>query len=465
MNDVKRKSNLKVIVWLLTLMLMFVGNVYYMTPTVKAETTVYVTKTGSKYHTHKCGNGVYYAATLSQATARGLTACEKCYGGSNGGTSAGGTSNSDSSDTAGAPPAVSENVVIKPIKISKTSIVLLKGKTSKLTIANTTEEIIWESSKKSVAEVSSSGKVTAKKKGKAVITATVGNQKKTCQVTVEEPKLSKKNLTMNPGHTYKISLSGCKHSVKWSSGNSSVAKVSNGKITAKKPGKTTITAKVHNQKYKCVVKVNKPKVKNVSLGQTNVQLEYNKSIKLKVSAAPKNALKYYDISVKSSNENIVNASVGYDGASIILNAGENSGSCKVVVTVGNVTTELKVNVIPPVISSISLNKPEMTLRPDRTGRLSVTVNPSEAVNYYDIEWKSSDTSVVKAEYDYGNYGEVTAVGEGEADVTVKMGTATATCHVVVIRPEITEVTLNKPEMTLKPGGTGRLSVTVNPSEE
>ena len=58
-----------------------------------------------------------------------------------------------------------------------------------------------------------------------------------------------------------------------------------------------------------------------------------------------------------------------------------------------------------------------------------------------------------------------AVGEGEADVTVKIGTATATCHVVVIRPEITEVTLNKAEMTLKPGGTGRLSVTVNPSEE
>ena len=73
------------------------------------------------------------------------------------------------------------------------------------------------------------------------------------------------------------------------------------------------------------------------------------------------------------------------------------------------------------------------MKPDETGLLSFTVNPSEAVNYYDIEWISSDTSVVKAECDYGNYGEVTAVGEGEADVTVKVGTATATCHVVVTK--------------------------------
>lgn len=41
--------------------------------------TVYVTPTGSKYHTHKCGNGTYSPATLEEAQARGLTACAKCY--------------------------------------------------------------------------------------------------------------------------------------------------------------------------------------------------------------------------------------------------------------------------------------------------------------------------------------------------------------------------------------------------
>ncbi|EUJ19767.1 hypothetical protein [Listeria aquatica] len=46
----------------------------------KNEQQVLVTKTGSKYHNRKCGNGTYYPATLSEAKARGLTPCSKCYG-------------------------------------------------------------------------------------------------------------------------------------------------------------------------------------------------------------------------------------------------------------------------------------------------------------------------------------------------------------------------------------------------
>ncbi|WP_347083865.1 hypothetical protein [Enterococcus faecium] len=49
-------------------------------PEQNNEQTVYVTPTGSKYHTHKCGNGTYTPATLSEAQARGLTPCSKCYG-------------------------------------------------------------------------------------------------------------------------------------------------------------------------------------------------------------------------------------------------------------------------------------------------------------------------------------------------------------------------------------------------
>ena len=49
-------------------------------PEQNNEQTVYVTPTGSKYHTHKCGNGTYTPDTLSEAQARGLTPCSKCYG-------------------------------------------------------------------------------------------------------------------------------------------------------------------------------------------------------------------------------------------------------------------------------------------------------------------------------------------------------------------------------------------------
>lgn len=40
---------------------------------------VMITKTGECYHTHKCGNGNYFWVSLSEAKARGLRPCKKCY--------------------------------------------------------------------------------------------------------------------------------------------------------------------------------------------------------------------------------------------------------------------------------------------------------------------------------------------------------------------------------------------------
>lgn len=48
-------------------------------PNESNEQIVMVTATGSKYHTHKCGNGTYYDAPMSVALSRGLTPCSKCY--------------------------------------------------------------------------------------------------------------------------------------------------------------------------------------------------------------------------------------------------------------------------------------------------------------------------------------------------------------------------------------------------
>jgi hypothetical protein len=45
----------------------------------QAEEYVMITKTGAKYHTHKCGNGTYFSVTLSEALSKGLTPCKKCF--------------------------------------------------------------------------------------------------------------------------------------------------------------------------------------------------------------------------------------------------------------------------------------------------------------------------------------------------------------------------------------------------
>ncbi len=70
------------------------------------------------------------------------------------------------------------------VKINKTKLTLNLGKTYNLKVTGTTNTVKWSSSNKSVATVSSIGKVTAKKKGTATITATVNSKKYSCKVTV-----------------------------------------------------------------------------------------------------------------------------------------------------------------------------------------------------------------------------------------------------------------------------------------
>lgn len=71
------------------------------------------------------------------------------------------------------------------IKLSKKEITLETGKSLTLKITGTKQKVTWSSNKKTVAAVSSTGKVTAKKAGTAVITATVNKKKYTCKVTVK----------------------------------------------------------------------------------------------------------------------------------------------------------------------------------------------------------------------------------------------------------------------------------------
>ena len=69
-------------------------------------------------------------------------------------------------------------------------------------------------------------------------------------------KINKKSKTIYEGNTYTLKVTGTKKKVKWSSSNKSVATVSlKGKVTAKKNGTATITAKVGNKKLTSKIKV------------------------------------------------------------------------------------------------------------------------------------------------------------------------------------------------------------------
>lgn len=90
-------------------------------------------------------------------------------------------------------------------------------------------------------------------------------------VSAASMKLSKKSAILKTGQSITLQVKGSKKKAKWTTSNKKVATVNQrGKITAKKPGKTTITAKIGKKKLTCKVTVKKaPKKATASNSNSN----------------------------------------------------------------------------------------------------------------------------------------------------------------------------------------------------
>ena len=149
-------------------------------------------------------------------------------------------------------------VTVTAVKMSKSTMVIEKGTAYKLTLkgAASSDKITWKTSRSAVARVSSGGIVTATGKGTANITARLNGKAYVCKVTVNETyRMNVNVLTLNPGGTYKLSVSGAS-SVTWRTSRTSVARVtSSGLVTAVGTGTAIITATAGGKTMTCTVTV------------------------------------------------------------------------------------------------------------------------------------------------------------------------------------------------------------------
>lgn len=156
-------------------------------------------------------------------------------------------------------------VLASTLHISSTNSTVAKGNKLSLQVAilpsnATTKSVLWSSSNTSVATVDKDGVVTGVNAGTVTITATAkdgSGKTDTYEITVTNSvtniTLNKTSLTLLPGATSTLTVTytptdATNRSVTWSSGNTSVATVSGGVVTAKGAGTATITAKTTNGK-------------------------------------------------------------------------------------------------------------------------------------------------------------------------------------------------------------------------
>lgn len=392
----------------------------------QAEETVYITATGAKYHTHQCGNGNYYPASLSTALAKGLTPCQKCYGGSG---SYVPEYPVDVIEPEPIPEPEPEPVIVS---LSKRKLTLIAGQRKRLILRGATETVQWTSGNPRIASVKN-GRVTAEAKGKTVITAAANGQTKQCTVLVESPKLSRSSLKLAIKEKQVLKLKGCSHKVKWSSNRPQVATVSKkGRITAKEPGTAVIKAVVHGKTYRCRITVRKPSLDGVTLSQTSCTMNVEAVGQLNINATPKNLFDYYSYRVSSSDHDVVTVIDNEEG-SISLCSGRKTGNAVITVTIGKKTLRCNVTVVPPQITNLYFLDDSLMLSKNDTGYLYFDYTPWNGLDYYTPQWTSSDESIVKVDSvaESGRAKLISFEKAGEAVVTLRLGDKSVSCKVAV----------------------------------
>ena len=268
-------------------------------------------------------------------------------------------------------------------------------------------------------------------------------------------KLNKTKITLLTGKAYQLKVKGTTSKVKWSSSKKSVATVKNGKVTAKKAGKTTITAKVGKKKLTCKVTVNQA-VTSIKLNKTSLKLETGKSYTLKATVGP-NKAKNKKVTWKTSNSKVAivdakgKVSTRTAGTAVITcEAKDGSGkyaSCKIVV-IGKATggTTVTVKEADVKVTKISLNQTSLNLTVGESETLKATISPSNATNKT-ITWKSSDKKIATVD----NSGNVKAIASGTASIEAQTSNGLVVSCTVTVKAKPTSYSLG--EYTIN-GGDG-----------
>lgn len=192
-------------------------------------------------------------------------------------------------------------------------------------------------------------------------------------------------------------------------------------------------------------------VTSITLSRESIELVEGESITLMATVSPSDAT-YTKVSWSSSKSSV--ASVDQKGsvtalsvgsATITASAGGKSASCKVTVTAKTIA-----------VSSITLDKTDLSLNVDEEYQLKVTIDPSNA-SEKNVSWSSLSSSIATVKD-----GLVKGVSVGETEIAASCGGKKAVCKVKITPIEVESITLSKTELDLFVGDSETISAAIEP---
>jgi uncharacterized repeat protein (TIGR02543 family) len=378
---------------------------------------------------------------------------------------------------------VTVTVPVSGVNLDETELSLAVGGTETLTATveppnAKNKNVTWKSNKPTVARVVGNGltaTVTGVAVGTADITVTADddiNKTATCKVTVSN-SVTGVNLPSTSGvivgGTTTLSATvtptnATNKALTWSSSDTDVATVTNGKVTGVAVGTAVITVTTDDGSFtaSCSVTVSDKvvPVTGVTLNKnsigSNSSLFYvgYKTETLIANIAPGDA----------TNTNLTWTSSNYLIADVTQSGevtGVSDGTATITVTTedGGKTANCTVRVSTAAVTGVNLNNESLILNKGDTNGFSLTaiIEPEYATNK-NVTWKSSDITVATVDTN----GLVTPVATGRATITVTTvdGNKTRTCVVTVNIP-VENVTL-APSADLAVGASVTLTPTITP---
>ena len=414
------------------------------------------------------------------------------YAVSNGTTTITATLKSNKNIKADCTVIVSDNdVTINRIELNTKTININVGGTYpityKLTPRNATlHSIEYYSSDEKIVKVDNSGKVEGLKEGRAIVTVSdkVTGIKETIDVNVSDknqviddnntevsvnaPKsisINPKLISLNIGGSRKLEVTitpdKTNKKVTWRSLNSDVATVSSdGLVVGKKEGSTKIVATTVNgiDAYVNVDVVdNIINVKKIEVSPTNMNLNVGDKKEFNYTITPENATNQ-GVMISSSDDNVISISdnnvvaIKEGTADVTITTVDGDYSATIKVTVSgkkNIVNETDLTVSPTVLN----------LSVGSSFEINAKVSPNNAT-YKTVSWSSANENVATV-----NNGLVVGVSKGKTEIIVsttnKKITKKVTVNVTDI--DITNITLDKSNESIKVGETLSLIKTITPS--